>query len=165
MTTLLSDYHHTIQVLPQLCCSTIAFSLWCRWKRMPGRQWMISWARAEIWARVDKAWAAIHSITERKLGPHVVRRLNAQRYAHQVLRAKEFIAFCGSKRNNTEPARQRLIEFYAKNSWSTQEDLNNVFFDRQQLPEWRFASVKQLLHCMQRIISYTAQKIYQQLNS
>ena len=66
-------------------------------------------AIAEIWATVDKAWVATHSITERQLGPYVVRRLNAQRYARQVLRAKEFIAFCGSKRNHTEPTRQRLI--------------------------------------------------------
>ena len=73
-------------------------------------------AIAEIWAGVDKAWAAIYNVTERQLGPYVVRRLNAQRYARQVLRAKEFIAFCGSKRNHTEPTRQRLIDFYAKNS-------------------------------------------------
>ena len=85
-------------------------------------------AIAEIWAGVDKAWAAIYNVTEQQLGPYVVRRLNAQRYARQVLRAKEFIAFCGSKRNYTEPTRQRLIDFYAKNSWSTDEDLKIVSF-------------------------------------
>ena len=85
-------------------------------------------AIVEVWAVVDKAWAAIHSITERQLGPYIVRHLNAQRYARQVLRAKAFIAFCGSKRNRTDPTRQRLIEFYAKNSWSTEEDLKKVSF-------------------------------------
>ena len=68
-------------------------------------------AITEIWVRVVKAWAAVHSVTERQLGPHVVRRLNAQRYAGQVLRAKDFIAYCGSKRNHVDPTRHRLIEF------------------------------------------------------
>ena len=35
---------------------------------------------------------------------------------------------CGGKGNHTEPTRQRLIEFYAKNSWSTEEDLKKVSF-------------------------------------
>ena len=48
-------------------------------------------AIAEIWAGVEKAWAANYNVTVRQLGPYNVRRLNAQRYARQVLRAKEFM--------------------------------------------------------------------------
>ena len=60
-------------------------------------------ATAEIWAGVDKAWAAMHSITERQLGPYFVRRLNAQRYARQVLRAKNIIAFVAANSTTRNP--------------------------------------------------------------
>ena len=130
VTTLLSDYHHTIQIFRS--CVALQFRshsvedgkdaretaddilLGCVHKALPlplsrnAGFMKETQAIAEIWAGVDKAWSAIHSITERQLGPYVVRRLNAQRYARQVLRAKEIIAFCGSKRNHTEPTRQRL---------------------------------------------------------
>ena len=54
-------------------------------------------------------WAAANEVTERQLSARVTKRLNAQRYARQVLRAKEFIAFCSNKRNQVNPTRQRLI--------------------------------------------------------
>ena len=85
-----------------------------------------SHATAEIWKTVDMIWAAANEVTERQLSACVTKRLNAQCYARQVLRAKEFSAFCSNKRNQVNPTRQRLIEFYSKNSWNTEEDLKKV---------------------------------------
>ena len=83
-------------------------------------------ATAEIWKTVDMIWAAANEVTERQLSTCVTKRLNAQRYVRQVLRAKEFIAFCSNKRNQVNPTSQRLIEFYSKNCWNTEEDIEKV---------------------------------------
>ena len=104
-----------------------------------------SQATTEIWKNVDMIWAAANEVTERQLSACVTKRLNAQRNARQVLRAKDFITFCSNKRNQVNPTRQRLIEFYNKNSWNTEEDLKKVCNSRT-------LEIKQLLHCFKRLL-------------
>ena len=147
------------------CSLMIVFC--CRCKRIHGRQWKMCCrvmptkhlpsqhpatrlqkevtATTEIWKNVDMIWAAANEVTERQLSACVTKRLNAQRYARQVLRAEEFITFCSNKRNQVNPTRQRLIEFYNKNSWNTEEDLKKVCNSRT-------LKINQLLHCFKRLL-------------
>ena len=69
-------------------------------------------ATAEIWKTVDMIWDAASEVTEQQLSACVTKRLNAQRYARQVLRAEEFIAFCSNKRNQVKATRQMLLELH-----------------------------------------------------